>query len=268
MTVARILVAGGTGSLGRAIVQVLKTTDHQVRVQSQRASPAFMDSDIEWVLADVTSGEGLADALSGVDMIVNCLGSYQKVYEVDVLGVKRLAEMAKAAGVSHFFHISIAGIDRVDYEFYRHKQAAEVHVINSGVPYSIQRVTQFHTFIFYLMSQSVQLTPYLLPTVHDALFQPIDTRDVAAYTLPFILDRPAGRLADVGGPEILRVDEMAHDFLAMRGVDAPLFMDPPQGFFPESALPALRRGVHTVPKRRYGQITWFDYLQSTLLERP
>ncbi len=263
----RILVAGGTGSLGTAIVQVLKTTDLQVRVQSHRAAPALPDSDVEWVLADVTSGEGLADALNGVDTIVNCLGSYQKAYEVDVLGVKRLAEMAKAAGVSHFFHISIAGIDHVDYEFYRHKQAAEAHVINSGVPYSIQRVTQFHTFMFYLMSQSVQITPYLLPTVHDALFQPIDTRDVAAYTLPFILDRPAGRLADVGGPEILRIDEIARDFLAVRGVDAPLFMDAPQGFFPESALPALRRGLHTVPKHRYGQITWSAYIRSAMLER-
>ncbi len=236
---------------------------------SHQAIPADRDSALEWVTADVITGTGLAAALTDVDVIVNCLGNYQKVYEVDVLGVKRLAEMSKAVGVVHFYHISIVGIDQVDYDFYRHKQAAEEFVINSGVPYSIQRVTQFHSFMFYLMARSLQptLADYLLPTMHDVVFQPIDTRDVVAYALPMILDAPARRLPDVGGPEILRVDEIARDFLAARGIDAPVFVDPPQGFFPEPALAALRRGVHTVPNHRFGQIKWADYVRSMTLEQ-
>jgi uncharacterized protein YbjT (DUF2867 family) len=53
--------------------------------------------------------------------------------EIDVLGVQRLAQLSHAAYVSHFYHISIVGIDQVDYDFFRHKLTAEQHIIESGV---------------------------------------------------------------------------------------------------------------------------------------
>jgi hypothetical protein len=129
-------------------------------------------------------------------------------------------------------------------------------------------VTQFHSFMFYLMMQFVKpvQTGYLLPTVHDAVFQPTDTHDIAIYALPSILGTPRGRLPDVGGSEILRVDDLANAFLTAQGVQDAILINPEQGFFPSSSLPALRLGVHTVPNHRYGKVRWGDFVQRQITQ--
>ncbi len=258
---ARLLVTGGTGALGSAVVNHLKSTDNSARLLSRKPAPVDLDSGIEWAQGDIVSGVGLMDALKNVDIVVNCTGDAQNVYETDVLGVKRLAEAAKQAEVRHFFHISIVGIERIDLAYYRHKISAETAVIDSGVPYSIQRVTQFHTLLDFMMTKLKESPEgFILPIAHDALFQLIDTRDVAAYTAPFLTAEPVGRLPDVGGSEILRVAEIARTYLKARGIDNPAFVDPEKGFFPPSAVEAFRQGINTVPENRYGQITWADYV--------
>jgi len=168
---ARILVTGGTGALGSAVVNHLKSTDDHVRLLSRKPAPAHLESGIEWGQGDIVSGVGLIEALKNVDIVVNCTGDGKNVYETDVLGVKRLAESAKQAGVRHFFHISIVGIERIDLAYYRHKISAETAVIDSGVPYSIQRVTQFHTLLDFIISKLKGSSEgYILPIAHDALF--------------------------------------------------------------------------------------------------
>lgn len=258
----RILVTGGTGSLGSAVVAALKTTDNRVRVLSRKPAPASLESGLEWAQGDIASGEGLAEALSEVDSVVNCTGDARNVYETDVLGVRRLAERAKQAGVRHFFHISIAGIDHIDLDYYRHKLSAEAAVMSSGVPYSILRITQFHSLLDFMLSR-MPATPegYELPVAGDAVFQVIDTRDAAAYLRPLVMAEPAGKLPPVGGPAILRVDEMARIFLAVRGIASPVFTNPTQGFFPAAAVEGFRQGLNTVPGNRYGRITWADYVR-------
>lgn len=262
----RILIAGGTGTLGGAMAIALKAPPHQIRILGHGAAPAQADPRFEWATGDVTTGTGIDAALDGVEIIINCLGSYQNVIAVDVLGVKRLAEAAARVGVRHFYHISIVGIDRVDFEFYKHKLTGEGHVMNSGVPYSIQRVTQFHAYLHFLFSQSVQLPSegYRLPFPGGAVFQPIDITEVAAYARSAILDRPAGRLPDAGGPEVLRVDALARTFLTARGISAPSLLNPEPGrsAFPDSALPALRQGLHTAPHNAVGRIRWAEYVQA------
>lgn len=257
----RILVAGGTGKLGRAVVNELQMRDIRVRVMSRRSAPAGLDARVEWAQADVMTGKGLEAALVGVDTIVNVIGDPQNLQATDVLGVKRLAEAAQQAQIRHFFHISIPGLEQVDYYYYRHKLDAEQAVLASGVPYSIQRVTQFHDLLLYLLSHLKQMPAgWMLPVASDALFQVIDTRDVARYIIP-LLAEPAGRLPDVGGPEILRVDQLARLYLTAQGVSAPSFIEPETDYFPDTALAAFRQGFHTVPDNCYGQITWADYVR-------
>ena len=259
---ARILVAGGTGALGRDVVAKLRTTEHRIRILSRKTAP--VDSSIEWARGDIITGDGLAKALADVNIVVNCTGDAQNAYVTDVLGVKRLAEMAKQARVQHFFHISIVGIDRIDVEFYHHKVSAEAVVLDSEIPYSILRVTQFHTLLDTALSK-IEAVPegYALPVAHDAQFQVIDTRDVAEYMLP-LLDDPAGRLPDLGGPEILRVDEMARLYLAARGIENPTFVDSPNKFFSVVSDEAFRQEINTVPDNRYGKITWADYVREKI----
>ena len=259
---AHILVTGGTGALGSALVNFLLTTDHQIRLLSRQSAPPNLDTTIEWAQGDVLTGDGLDSALAGVNIVANCVGDARNAYETDVLGVKRLAEASVKAGVQHFFHISIAGINQIPSEFYQHKVSAEAAIINSGVPYSILRVTQFHSLLDFVMSQ-MKTTPdgHVLPIPHDAQFQPIDTRDIAAYMLPLLAQVPAGRLQNYGGPEILRVDQIAHIYLAAQGVTNPVLVDGPIEIFGPVAVEGFRQGRNLVPDNRYGHITWADYIR-------
>lgn len=258
---SRILVAGGTGSLGSAVVSKLQSTDHTVRILSQRPRPDALNPTLEWAQGDVLSGEGLPQALAGVDVIVNCLGNPRNAFETDVLGVKRLAEIAHTAHISHFFHISIVGIEQIDLAFYGYKIEAENAVIKSGVPYSIQRLTQFHTLLDFMMStMQVEDSRYTLPIAGDAQFQLIDTRDAADYILP-LLTQPAERLPDVGGMDIQTVNELARIYLNAQGITDFELVDPEKGFFPSPAVKGFIQGFNTVPDNRFGHITWADYVR-------
>jgi uncharacterized protein YbjT (DUF2867 family) len=267
--VARILVTGGTGSLGQAVVERLQQSEHTVCLLSRKAAPDDKPSSVEWVQGDIATGAGLDATLTDVDIVVNCTGNPQNVYETDVLGVKNLAVAAKHAQIKHFFHISIVGIEQIDLPYYQHKISAENAVIESGVPYSIQRVTQFHNLLDFVMSRmQVVDGVYELPIAADALFQLIDVRDVAAYIYPLLLAEPVGRLADVGGAEILRVDEIARIYLNARGITDPQFIDAASGFFPPAAVEGFRQGFNTVSNNRYGSITWADYIRSKYRSAP
>jgi uncharacterized protein YbjT (DUF2867 family) len=259
---ARILVAGGTGALGSAVVQQLKLTHHTVRVLSRKAAPT--DATVEWAQGDVVTGDGLDPALNGIDIVANFTGDPQNAYAADVEGVGRLAKRANIAGVRHFFHISIVGIEHMDATYYQNKVKAEAGIIASGVPYSIQRLTQFHTLMNYWMSQATPSTEgYTLRVERDVPFQPLDTRDAAAYLLP-LLDAPAGRLPDAGGPEVLRMGEIARIYLAARGIQNPVLLDPEKSVFPPTTVDAMRQGVHTVRERSVGRITWAAYVREKL----
>lgn len=69
-----ILVTGGTGTLGRALVPLLTAAGHQVRVLSRRPQPAGAEPG-SWVTGDLRRGKGLAAAVAGVNVIVHCATS-------------------------------------------------------------------------------------------------------------------------------------------------------------------------------------------------
>jgi uncharacterized protein YbjT (DUF2867 family) len=144
---ARILVTGGAGGLGREIVNQLITTPHTVRVMSRSSAPADLDSRIEWAQADVENGDGLAQVVEGVDVIVNSMSLPSNMQAVDIGGTRRLLEAGKKVGLAHVLHISIVGIERIPNPYYNAKVEAEQVVIDSGVPYSIWRATQFHSLL-------------------------------------------------------------------------------------------------------------------------
>src|SRR3989304_2985131 len=143
----RVLITGGPGVLGRELVPRLAQAGYGLRVMSRRAAPAE-GVQTEWAQAQIGTGEGLAEAVAGVDAIVHCASSpFRRTREVDVDGTGRLLESAKAAGVSHFVYISIVGIDRIPLSYYKAKLAAERLIEESGVSYSILRAPQFHTLV-------------------------------------------------------------------------------------------------------------------------
>ena len=256
----RVLVTGGAGGFGRALVPRLISRGYTVRIMSRRAAPAGVT--IEWVQADLESGMGLAAALADIGVVVHAATSPAKhTRQIDVEGTRRLLHAARAAEVAHFAYISIVGIDRIPYAYYRHKLAAEALVTASSLPWSILRATQFHTLIDSLLRGTDRLPLVLLPT--DLHFQPIDVGEAAERIAEVVAAGPAGRLPDIGGPEVLTLGVLARDWMQARGRQRRIVYLPMPGAF----AAALRQGRNTCPDQRYGQITWADWLRKTYAPR-
>ncbi|MGH3785612.1 MAG: SDR family oxidoreductase [Pseudonocardiaceae bacterium] len=103
-----ILVTGGTGTVGRVVVQHLLDAGRRVRVLSRgRRRPGRA----QHVTGDVRTGEGLTAAVAGVDTIVHCVDPAHHVVEA-----------ALRAGKPHLVYISIVGVDRVPLGYYRRKR--------------------------------------------------------------------------------------------------------------------------------------------------
>ena len=209
--------------------------------------------------ADLETGQGIADAVTGVDVVVHAASSpFRHTWQIDVEGTRLLLEQARAAGVAHVIYISIVGIDRIPYAYYRAKLAAEALVKNSGIPWSLLRATQFH-YLVDLFFQAATKMPLvtLLPT--DLRCQSIAESEVASRLCELVVAGPRGRLPDLGGPEVLTGGEMAHTWLMLRGTHRrvlPLHI-------PGKVAQGFRCGYNTCPNQPvHGRITWTEWVQS------
>ena len=193
--------------------------------------------------------------VAGVDAIVHCASSpFRRTREVDVEGTRRLLEAAKPAGVSHFFYISIVGIDRIPLPYYRHKLAAERLIEESGVPYSILRAPQFFTLLDDIFRNLLRFPVAVYPAGFK--FQPIDPGEVAERIAQQVEAGPGGRLPDIAGPEVRSAGDLARAWLRARSkrrllVPLPLFGKVAAGY---------RAGHNCAPESEYGRITWEEWL--------
>jgi uncharacterized protein YbjT (DUF2867 family) len=247
----KVLVTGGTGTLGREIVPRLLAGDYQVRVMSRRAQGA--SAKVEWAQANLSDGTGLAEAVQGVDAIIHAASSPMGS-GVDVDGTQSLLRHAREAGVAHFVYISIVGIEQIEFSYYRSKLAAEQAIENSGVPWTILRAVQFHAFIDLILQQSFRFPVALVPRKWQ--FQSIDEGEAAQQLIAAMAGGPSGHLPDIGGPEILRMEDMARARMQAQGVHK-LMLNMP---VPGGLSTGFRKGLNLVPGNRVGKITWAEWL--------
>jgi uncharacterized protein YbjT (DUF2867 family) len=223
---------------------------------SRRAPDPGEDNGVEWAQASLESGAGLAEAVAGVDVVLHAASSPIK-RRVDVEGTGWLLEQARAVGAGHFVYISIVGIDQIGFSYYQNKLAAERLIEASGVPYSILRTTQFHGLIDRLLQILARLPVVaFIPTTWQ--FQSVSAAEVADRLVVAVQEGPAGHLPDMGGPELLRFDEMARAWLAARGMRRLIVHLP----IPGKLSAGLRRGLNTTPYHRAGKVTWAEWLQA------
>jgi uncharacterized protein YbjT (DUF2867 family) len=173
---------------------------------------------------------------------------------VDVLGTRRLLAHAREAGVRHLVYISIVGTDRIPVPYYRRKAEAESVVEAGGVPWTIQRATQFHDLLDSYLRRAAILPA--LPVPAGFQFQPIDPREVAGLLADLVAREPSARAPDVGGPQVLGSRELAHRWLRASGSRRPVVPLP----LPSRAAAAMRRGRNTTPEQCYGRVTWDEWL--------
>lgn len=216
----RVLLTGGTGALGRELVSLLNERGTvPLRVLCRRARPADLPVHQEWSQLDLLK-DALAPAVQGVRAVIH-LASSKTATDQDEIACRRLLAAAEAANVAHFVVISIIGCDRIPLPFYATKLAIETAVRESRVPWSIVRVSQFHSFVERLVATAATL-PIPTPIVHDLCFQPVDEREVAERLLEIALGEPLGDAPEIAGPELLRLGEIASTWLATTGRAATL----------------------------------------------
>ena len=247
----RILVTGGTGVLGSQVVERLREAGHTAIVLSRRAS-----TEADWVQGDIATGEGLEGALEGVDAVVHAASAaaeFRKIKSTDIQGTTHLVAAAEKAGVKHLVYISIVGIDMVPYVYYKAKVAAEETVKAGGVPWTILRATQFPELIDRVLRAS--RGPFLF-VPGSMSFQPVHSSEVAQRLAELSLSSPAGMLADFGGPEVLTTKEIAHAWMARRGLSKIVVGVP----IPGKAGRSFRAGNHLSPEHRDGHGTWAGWV--------
>src|SRR2546423_8449900 len=175
-----ILITGGTGTLGRLVVPRLQDAGCEVRVLSRRSREA--GEGIEFVTGDLATGEGIEAAVEGAEIIVHCAGSSKGDEEKTL----NLVRAASRAGARHLVYISVVGADRIPVEsfvdrtmfgYFASKLAAERVVVDSGLPWTTLRATQFHNLILTVARAMAKLP--VLPVPAGFRFQPVDADDVA-----------------------------------------------------------------------------------------
>ncbi len=249
----KILVTGGTGTLGGYVVRSALEHSHTVRVQSRSPNSA----PVEWARADLATGEGVREAVEGVDAVIHAASDPRKPQAVDVAGSRRLVEAAREAGTGHFIYVSIVGVDKIPFGYYRAKAEAERLVAESGVPYSILRATQFHSFVNQLIRSAARV-PLVLPLPTDFRVQSVAAEEVAARLVRALDGGPGGHLPDFGGPEVMTLGEAAGKWkealnVQKSVVNVPLFGGLAAGF---------RAGHNTVPEGERGTVRWEAWLRA------
>jgi uncharacterized protein YbjT (DUF2867 family) len=248
-----VLVTGGTGVLGRQVVRLLAADGRPVRILSRSpADPPVPGAEV--AVADLSTGAGLPEAVAGASAVVHCATDPRNSRAVDVGGTRRLLDAAGSAGRPHVVFVSIVGVDRIPVTYYRAKLTAEEAVARSGLPWTVLRATQFHGFVEELLGRLVRLP--VVPVPRGWRIQPIDVEEVARRLADAVASGPAGRLPDLGGPEVFPVVELVRDHLRRTGRHRPVVEVP----LPGALSAALRAGAGLVPGNRSGGRTWREHL--------
>ncbi|MGW3265153.1 SDR family oxidoreductase [Streptomyces sp. NPDC001056] len=238
-----ILVTGGTGTLGRHVTERLRADGHGVRVLSRHAQPYGVDLR--------AGGPDLDAALAGVPTVVHCASSARGG---DEEAAGHLISAAERAGVRHLVYISIVGVDRIPFGYYRTKYAVEQRIERSGLGFTILRTTQFHDLLVSLFGTLSK--PPVMPLPARVSDQPIEVTEVAARLAELALAAPAGRVPDMGGPEVRSFDSLARAYLHATGRRRPVAGLPLLG----AAYRAFRAGDHLAPERAVGKGTFEEHL--------
>ncbi|HWX12154.1 MAG TPA: SDR family oxidoreductase, partial [Trinickia sp.] len=189
----KIVVIGGSGLIGSRVVTLLGEAGHQALAASPRTG------------VNTITGEGLTDALTGVDVVVDVANAPswepQAVLDFFHTSARNLGKAEVAAGVRHHVALSIVGCDRMpENGYFAAKVAQEEAIEAAGVPYTIVRATQFMEFIGGIADFGTDGGGGTV-RIGEGLFQPIAAEDVAAILAQIALAAPLNGTVEIAGPD-------------------------------------------------------------------
>jgi uncharacterized protein YbjT (DUF2867 family) len=212
----KIVIIGGTGRVGSNVVRRLEAQGHD-------AVPAAPNTGV-----DTITGEGLAGALAGADVVVDVSNAPSweddAVLEFFTTSTRNLLAAERDAGVGHHVAVSIVGSDRLpDSGYLRAKVAQEAEIRAGTIPFTILRATQFFEFLAQIVEAGAEGDSVRLPT---GLMQLVAADDVAATVAELATEPPVGGVVELGGPEALGVDDWARRLFAATGDGRTVVGDP------------------------------------------
>jgi uncharacterized protein YbjT (DUF2867 family) len=205
----KIVVIGGSGLIGKKVVKNLREKGHEVVAASPSSG------------VNTLSGEGLAEALAGAQVVVDVANSPsfedKAAMEFFETSGHNLLSAEAAGGIGHHVALSVVGTERLqEMGYFRAKLAQENLIKASGIPYTIVHATQFFEFLGAIAQSATEGQTVRLPS---AAFQPIAAQDVAAALTDVAMGEPLNDTVEVAGPERTGLDEFVRRFL--RGTKDP-----------------------------------------------
>ena len=197
-----IAIAGGTGMVGRRVVE---------SVRRYGADPIVMARSTG---VDLTTGAGLDKVLEGVDAVIDVTNivtqNRRRATEFFETSTRHLLKAEECHGIKHHVLLSIIGIDRVGLGYYQAKLAQEDLVRQGPVPWTILRATQFHEFAAQMLGdRPVAVIPSMLS-------QPVAAQDVADELVRLATAPAAGMAPELAGPQEERIPDMARRLASAR----------------------------------------------------
>lgn len=186
-----VTIIGGSGLIGGKLAPLLQAAGHRVT----SASPSRG--------VNTLTGEGLAQALAGADVLIDVSNSpsfeAEAVMRFFRTSTTNLLAAARAAGVRHYVALSVVGADRLaDNDYMRAKVVQETLIRDGNVPYTIARATQFFEFL-----KGIADAAGAAMHVSSALYQPMAADDVALFLAGIVAQAPRNGIVEVGGPQRL-----------------------------------------------------------------
>jgi uncharacterized protein YbjT (DUF2867 family) len=242
----KIVVIGGSGLIGKKLIPLLRAQGHEAR----SASPSTG--------VNAVTGEGLAEALRGADVVVDVSNSPSfaddEVMQFFSVSTRNLRAAEADAGVKHHVALSVVGADRLpDSGYMRAKVAQENLIKSSRVPYTVLRATQFFEFLGAIAYGSTVGDVIRLPT---APMQPVAADDVAAALAEIATGSPANQILELAGPESLSIAEFVRKFLASSGDQRTVIADPNANYF---GAKLDRRGLNPDDSPKLGRLTFSEW---------
>jgi NADH dehydrogenase len=204
-----ILVAGGTGRLGKALVPVLRASGSEVRVLTRDRERARGIDGVEVVVGDVRDPATLDAAVDGAEVVVSAVHGFAgpgrvTPATVDRTGNAHLVDAARRAGADVVLLSVVGASPDSPMELFRAKYEAEQHLRRSGAAWTIVRSTAFVELWAEIMAKPVVLGRGENPINFVAV------ADVAAVVAEAVEDRTRrGQVLEVGGPDDLTFDQFA-----------------------------------------------------------
>jgi len=210
---------------------------------------------VRYYRGDLLSGDGVAPALAGADVVIHCAGAAKGDDSV----ARHLIAAAQAAGRPHIVSISVIGADRVpqtgwlDRSFFGYfgaKRDAEKAIEESGLPWTILRASQFHQLML-VVAEALARLP-VIPAPSRFRVQPVDAGDVAERLVALALGPARGHVANIAGPAVYDIADLIRTYLVASGTHRPML----PLWLPGAAAGAFRAGANIDPAHATGRVTW------------